>query len=88
MAIGASLAGSVLAGSVGAAEESQSAIECEGDSCQVLPPAPEEPTLGTAMLTSEVNPKPSYGKPRKAKKRRYRHRHHSKRSGSSRTSPR
>jgi hypothetical protein len=47
-------------------------LSCEGDNCQVLPPEPASPALGTAFLTPEGNPRPHYKKPKRHKKRRHR----------------
>jgi hypothetical protein len=62
--------------------------ECEGDSCQVLPPPPEEPALGTAFFTPEVNPPRHNAKPGgnggKSHRRRHKHSHHQKKKPSSR----
>lgn len=49
-----------------------SAIPCEEDACQPLPPPPEDPTPGT-LVPSEGNP-PVYF-PKQHNKRHQRHRH-------------
>lgn len=62
-----------------AAAETTVPVDCEGDSCQRLPPPPEEPLLGTASLTPEVNPPPHIvkaAKKRASKKHHPRHRAH------------
>jgi len=66
LALAALLAGTVLGGVPSAGAETTS-IECEGDSCQVLPSPPEEPAIGTELLTPEVNPPPHFPKPKKAR---------------------
>jgi hypothetical protein len=58
-----SFGSAVAGGAAGAAAETPIPIECEGDNCQTLPPPPEEPTLGTAFLTPEVDPPPHVVKP-------------------------
>jgi hypothetical protein len=50
-------------------------IPCVGDSCQVLPPPPEDPTPGTGFFTDEGNPPLRFAKPHH-KKRHHKKRHH------------
>jgi hypothetical protein len=38
------------------AEEAPAAIPCEGDECQGPPPAPDDPTPGTAVVVGPQNP--------------------------------
>jgi hypothetical protein len=73
LALAALLPGIALGGKASPGAEAAASIECEGDSCQVLPPPPEEPVIGTEFLTPEVNPPPEYRKP--AGKQRKKHRH-------------
>jgi hypothetical protein len=60
-------------------------ISCLGDSCQVLPPPPEDPTPGTGFFTEDGNPalqvQQEYRKRkhhRKKKNHHKKHRHHSR----------
>jgi hypothetical protein len=71
-----SLGSAVAGGAASAAAETPIPIECEGDSCQPLPAPPEEPALGTAFLTPEVNPPPRVGKPAAGGKGHHRPHHH------------
>lgn len=72
----AALLGSSLGGGVAGAPLAGAAqIECEGDACQPLPAPPEEPVLGTAFLTGEVNPPPHYPKAGAAGPKRPAHHH-------------
>ncbi len=51
---------------------------CEGDSCQVLPPEPTDPTL-TTLLSGHGNPKPRYSRYNRAKKKKLQRRRRSHR---------
>ncbi len=53
-------------------------IECEGDACQPLPAAPEDPTPGT-LIPSSGNPPLHFPKNHRRKARSH-HRHHHRRS--------
>ena len=64
---------------VGSAAESGEGILCEGDSCQVLPPEPVDPTL-TTLLEGHGNPKVTYHRYKKPPKA-HGHRHHRRGSG-------
>jgi hypothetical protein len=68
-----SFGSAVAGGAIGVAAEAPTPIECEGDSCQPLPPPPEEPALGTAFLTPEVNPPPHFPKPKPAGGKKHHH---------------
>ena len=55
---------------------------CEGDSCQILPPEPTDPTL-TTLLSGHGNPKPRYARynrRQRAKKKRKKRHHGSKKA--------
>jgi hypothetical protein len=58
-------------------------IPCVGDSCQVLPPPPEDPTPGTGFFTDETNPALQFPKERhkKHQKKHRRGKHHKKHRG-------
>jgi len=57
--------------------EAPSPIACNGDACQPLPSAPEDPSPGT-LVTHAGNPLPSYLKPKKHHKHK-KHPHHRRR---------
>lgn len=48
---------------------------CEGDECQVPPPAPDDPTPGTAVVEGPSNPPVRFPKHKKPHKHRH-HKHH------------
>jgi hypothetical protein len=65
---------------VGGAAESGEGILCEGDSCQILPSEPVDPTL-TTLLEGHGNPKVRYDHRQRPKA--HKQRHHRPKSGSS-----
>lgn len=74
--MGAVLACAILLAGPGAAGSLAEGLEeepvCVGDSCQPLPPEPEDPTPGT-LIPSSGNPPPHIFEPKSKKKRRKGH---------------
>lgn len=54
------------------------AVECEGDECQVPPPAPDDPVPPTSAVQGPPNPPVRFPKPRKHKHPHKHHRHASR----------
>jgi hypothetical protein len=52
-------------------------IACEGDACQPLPEAPEDPTPGT-LVRGPGNPAPRFSKPKQQRKGKHKSGHHKK----------
>jgi hypothetical protein len=60
------------------AEPPSEEIICVGDSCQVLPPEPEDPTPGT-LVPNSGNPPRHFSEPKKHGRKHHRKAHHGKR---------
>jgi hypothetical protein len=56
----AALVAAALFGAPVAAPSPVYAAECVGDECEAPPPAPEDPTPGTAVVEGPGNPPPSW----------------------------
>jgi hypothetical protein len=69
--VGAALACVILLGGPGAASAAEASEEvvCVGDSCQPLPPEPEDPTPGT-LVPNSGNPPLHISEPKKKKPRK------------------
>lgn len=53
--------------------------ECSGDECQAVPPAPDDPTPGSAIAEGPPNPPVHFPKQGKHKKKHRKHHHGKKR---------
>jgi hypothetical protein len=51
------------------------AAECNGDECEAPPPAPEDPTPGTAVVEGPANPPVRFPKPHSGKHHGKKHHH-------------
>ena len=60
----AALCAALLALSLTPVTPSAAAAECNGDECEAPPPAPEDPTPGTAIVEAPGNPPVHYPKVR------------------------
>jgi hypothetical protein len=54
------------------------AAECVGDECEAPPPAPEDPTPGTASAEGPANPPVRFPAPPRKHKHKHKHKHHHK----------
>ncbi|HXV05713.1 MAG TPA: hypothetical protein VFP23_07435 [Solirubrobacterales bacterium] len=64
-----------LAGGAAAPPPPAAAAECNGDECEAPPPAPEDPTPGTAVVEGPSNPPVRFPRAHHRK-----HRHHHKKT--------